>query len=55
VISASSSALGSALTCVSTRNTWRPGSIRPFMQAYTGTSCGVLAAPPGRMPITWSM
>ena len=33
VISASSSALGSALTWVSTRKTWRPGSIRPFMQA----------------------
>ena len=33
VISASCSGLGSALTCVSTTNTCRPGSSRQFMQA----------------------
>ena len=33
VISQSWSAVGSSLMCVSTRNTWRPGRIRPFIAA----------------------
>ena len=46
-ISATSVAVGSTFTCVSTIAICRPGSIRMFIAAQT--------LPPGRRPITWSM
>ena len=47
VMAASSLAFGFSLTWVSTMHSWRSGSTRMFIAAYTQA--------PGRRPSTWSM